>query len=366
MLVGQIPPGAETGNFYIPICNLPFDTTWKSLKDWLSSGCEVDYVRLYGPTSGWIRVKGPYNFYRACDLLRDGVFDGRRIIFDDSNMTSAVVVKEIHDDENATPASVPARHRQTELPLGSATVTTRQASSSTYASSEAFYDQWIPNPSTTSQTHPNIQQQATWYPDNLPSGGFFPDNSHPYPQFMTPPNESRQTVPIEQRRIIVRRIGHNTPEDQIKALIKQCLERVTPVKAELQRIDVPRGSSSQNKGHAFATFRSADIARRVAELLNGKTWNTRRLEARLTNEGLTEEQSSRAPQSQGSGSRQRKGNDSTKKRSNERTTAPNSNNCSSGESSSSRQSRHRPPTGPVIADGTSHRAQSESKERKRR
>ncbi|KAJ5013271.1 hypothetical protein K4K57_003025 [Colletotrichum sp. SAR 10_99] len=243
MQVVQLPPGPETGNFYIPICNLPFDTRWQALKEWLSRDCEVDYIQLYHPTSGWIRVKGPYNFYRACDHLKNGVFNGRCIIYDDSNMTSAVVVKQVHNDNNAIPVNGTIRARK-------------------------------PAPAPFSA---QIDHQSG-------------------PRFQRISDTSAWGLMAFRLRELgaMKTLRYSTPEDQIKALIRQSLARVTPVKAELQRIDIPRGSGIQNRGHAIATFRTADIARSVAESLNGKIWNSRRLEARLATEGVAEEQASHA------------------------------------------------------------------------
>ncbi|KAF4881233.1 hypothetical protein CGCFRS4_v015764 [Colletotrichum fructicola] len=309
MQVGQLPPGPESGNFYIPICNLPFDTRWQALKEWLSRDCEIDYIQLYHPTSGWIRVKGPYNFYRACDRLKDGVFNGRRIIYDDSNMTSAIVVKEVHNDENAIPVNGTVRSRQPAPSPFSAQIDHQSASypygssrsssliQSVRAPSTTWYQTTIPNlqqvPTNLghfSQGFDGIQMQGAWYSD-YPA---YASNSGFLLSAAAPTNQPSQAVSVGHRRIIVRRIEYTTPEDQIKVLIKQILAQVTPVKADLQRIDVPRGSGSQNRGHAFATFRTAHVAQSVAELLNGKTWNSRRLEARLTTEGVAEGQASRA------------------------------------------------------------------------
>ncbi|KAH0425465.1 hypothetical protein CcaCcLH18_10924 [Colletotrichum camelliae] len=264
MQVGQLPPGPETGNFYIPICNLPFDTRWQALKEWLSRDCEVDYIQLYHPTSGWIRVKGPYNFYRACDRLKDGVFNGRRIIYDVSNMTSAIVVKEVHNDENATPVNDTVRSRQL-APTSSSAQIDHQPAPYLCGSSESpwLVQSQVPmNLGHFSQEFNGTQIQGAWCPE-YPAHVY--SSSEILPSAAAPTKQPIQAVSVEHRRIIIRRIRHSTPEDQIKALIKQSLARVTPVKAELQRIDIPGGSGSQNRGHAFATFRTSDIARSVAE-----------------------------------------------------------------------------------------------------
>ncbi|KAL0930838.1 uncharacterized protein CTRU02_213573 [Colletotrichum truncatum] len=365
MQSAQVPPGTETGIFYIPICNLPFETRWKPLKEWLCRDCEVDYVQIFTiSTSGWIRVRGSYNFHRVCGRLKEGVFNGRRIMYDDRNMTSSVVLKEVHDP-NASPVSAPLGPGQ----AGLASIDRHQNSSYSFG---PFYGtpydsvraQAFHNLSPVNDGHHTAQQQETWYPDDVPSAGFFPSTSTT--SSFGSSDKPKQVVATEHRRIIIRRIGHNISEDQIRELIKLSLERITPVASELQRIEIPRGSSNQTRGHAFATFRTPEIARSVAESLNGKTWNSRQLEARLTNEGLTEEQSNSG--SQNATSRQSKVSDGAKrKRPTDKVRASGSSGFSirpSSELSSSRLFQNQQTTGPIIADGTSRRSRSKSKERK--
>ncbi|KAF4811193.1 hypothetical protein CGCTS75_v014386 [Colletotrichum tropicale] len=200
MQVGQLPPGPETGNFYIPICNLPFDTRWQALKEWLSRDCEVDYIQLYHPTSGWIRVKGPYNFYRACDRLKDGVFNGRRIIYDDSNMTSAIVVKEVHNDENAVPVNSTVRSRQPTPAPFSAQIDHQPAPYS-YASSEASsFEQQVPTDlGHFSQGYDGTQIQGAWCPE-YPAGAGEPRVSNADLEFEFAAEEMRQLQKEDKRK----------------------------------------------------------------------------------------------------------------------------------------------------------------------
>ncbi|KAH9225546.1 hypothetical protein K456DRAFT_1766865 [Colletotrichum gloeosporioides 23] len=322
MQFGQLPSGPETGNFYSPSCN--------ALKEWLSCDCKVDYIQPYHPTSGWIRVKGPHNFY---DRLEDGVFNGRRIIYDGSNLTSAIVVKEVHDDESTTPVNGTVRSHQ-QAPASFSAQTDHQPAPYSYASSEpsslvvqarASVTTWCrPTVSDLQQVPTDLgyfsegcnstQTQGTWCPEcpaYVSNRGFLSSDA-------APSNRSSQAVSVEHRRITIRRIEHSTPEDQIKASIKRSLVRVTPVKTELQRVEVPGGSGSDNRRHAFATSRTGGIARSVADLLNGN-----RLEARLTAEGVAEEQASRAcpTPSSGSSSWQKKC-DKSKQKTSERARAP--------------------------------------------
>ncbi|KAF6827021.1 hypothetical protein CMUS01_09179 [Colletotrichum musicola] len=377
MQSAMVPPGPETGVYYIPICNLPFDTKWRPLKEWLCNDCEVDYVQVFTiSTSGWIRVLGPYNFYAACDRMKEGVFNGRRIMYDDRNLTSPVLIKDVLDS-NASPVSSVSRLATRPPPPAFAPTHHLQSSAYSYSSSsELSYDQvragrcsdrglrhfslifhhaqWSLDAAASGQGYQVAPQvlppETTWYPESAPT----------YESYA---NAAETDVAVENRRVIIRRIGHGVSDEQVKTLVKQALERVTPAKEELQRIDVPRGSGNQTKGCAFAVFRTPGVARSVAETLDGKTWNSRRLEARLTNEGSADERPSHV--SQGSSSRHRKGGDSSrKKRSTDRPKEPAP--SASGESSSSYQSRSQETQAPVIADGTSRGCRSGSKEKRRK
>ncbi|KAF6830201.1 hypothetical protein CPLU01_07495 [Colletotrichum plurivorum] len=373
MQSAMVPPGPETGVYYIPICNvcstslnsidlssltpkqLPFDTKWRPLKEWLCNDCEVDYVQIFTiSTSGWIRVLGPYNFYAACDRMKEGVFNGRRIMYDDRNLTSPVLIKNVLDS-NASPVSSVSRLATRPPPPAFAPTHHLQSSAYSYSSSpELSYDQWSLDAAASGQGYQVAPQvlppETTWYPESAPC----------YESYA---NAAEADVAVENRRVIIRRIGHGVSDEQVKTLVKQALERVTPAKEELQRIDVPRGSGNQTKGCAFAVFRTPGVARSVAETLDGKTWNSRRLEARLTNEGSADERPSHV--SQGSSSRHRKGGDSSrKKRSTDRPKEPAP--SASGESSSSCQSRSQETQAPVIADGTSRGCRSGSNEKRRK
>ncbi len=83
----MVPPGGETGVYYIPISNvrrtscrtgvhqaraacadptcvqLPFSATWQQVKDFLRQVAPVEHVEIFPrSTSGWIRVRGHDNF----------------------------------------------------------------------------------------------------------------------------------------------------------------------------------------------------------------------------------------------------------------------------------------------------------------
>ncbi|KAK0380589.1 hypothetical protein CLIM01_02056 [Colletotrichum limetticola] len=158
-------PGQETGVFYIPIANLPFDTNWRQFKDWLREGCVVDHVQIFGPsTSGWIRVLGQHNFYGACGRLKEGVFHGRRIMFDDRNMSNPIMIKDVEVTENS--ASTRTRSQRPEY----TDPNYQQTSPYSYDSyPEASYVQWDQNSCGFRRDY-STQQPAMLYADD----GFSP------------------------------------------------------------------------------------------------------------------------------------------------------------------------------------------------
>ncbi|KAH6702074.1 hypothetical protein BKA61DRAFT_201871 [Leptodontidium sp. MPI-SDFR-AT-0119] len=69
-----MPPGSQTGVYYIPVGNLPWNTTWKKLKDHArnrqpdGSALAIIHANVYpGPTStsGWVSVQGLADFRAA-------------------------------------------------------------------------------------------------------------------------------------------------------------------------------------------------------------------------------------------------------------------------------------------------------------
>ncbi|KAG5930410.1 hypothetical protein E4U42_001657 [Claviceps africana] len=98
----DVEPGEKTGIYYIPICNLPFGTSWQDFKDWLRLGCDVDHVELFQTsTSGWIRVLGEENFNKAWMRLKKDYFRNRAIIASDKNRTETIKIKELIDSRVA-------------------------------------------------------------------------------------------------------------------------------------------------------------------------------------------------------------------------------------------------------------------------
>ncbi|TFB06438.1 hypothetical protein CCMA1212_001578 [Trichoderma ghanense] len=90
----DVQPGDKTGEYHITFCNLPFNTTWQEMKDWISASCPVDYIEVF-PTScsGWLRVKGKDDFEKALAHLRNERFKDRFLLFDSRNETESIKIK---------------------------------------------------------------------------------------------------------------------------------------------------------------------------------------------------------------------------------------------------------------------------------
>lgn len=101
-----------------------------------------------------------------------------------------------------------------------------------------------------------------------------------------PYNSSHSRQAADQRRIIIKHLGHNTSEDQVRKMVKGTVRKLTADKSQLQHIDFPRARDGRLRGHVYVTFKSRAMAQLVADDLNGRPFQRRHLEARLTGDGV--------------------------------------------------------------------------------
>ncbi|KAI6715771.1 hypothetical protein JHW43_001718 [Diplocarpon mali] len=102
-----LPAGSTTGVYYIPVSGLPWNTSWKQLKDFTRSPpneppIEIEHAHVYpgsNSTSGWISVLGRENFLRALVHLNHSPFQGpdpskpaRILTADNRNETNPVML----------------------------------------------------------------------------------------------------------------------------------------------------------------------------------------------------------------------------------------------------------------------------------
>ncbi|KAK4083517.1 uncharacterized protein Triagg1_1179 [Trichoderma aggressivum f. europaeum] len=104
----NVEPGNMTGDYYILFSNLPFNSTWQQVKDWVSASCDVDFVEVFPvSSSGWIRLKGKSNFRSAFTYMDNQPFKDRCIIIDGRNETECVNIRIRH----MSPAAARFRRR---------------------------------------------------------------------------------------------------------------------------------------------------------------------------------------------------------------------------------------------------------------
>ncbi|KAK2604868.1 hypothetical protein N8I77_007763 [Diaporthe amygdali] len=104
-----VPPGNQTGTYYIPISNLPFNVSWQEVKDHVRQVCAVDHVEIFPKsTSGWVRVKGFEHFRAAFELLNGKEFKGRAVIADDRNADRPLKVRDLTVSGSSGSANRPA------------------------------------------------------------------------------------------------------------------------------------------------------------------------------------------------------------------------------------------------------------------
>ncbi|KAL6851585.1 hypothetical protein J3F83DRAFT_639691 [Trichoderma novae-zelandiae] len=129
----DVQPGDETGEYYVTVCNLAFNTAWQELKDWLSASCPVDFIEVF-PTScsGWMRLKGKDNFEKALAHLRSERFKDRSLLFDSRNESETIKIrfKEISPKPKHSRRKRSARgNRSQKVPCETATPQHRRAQS---------------------------------------------------------------------------------------------------------------------------------------------------------------------------------------------------------------------------------------------
>jgi len=81
-----VPPGNETGVYYIVVSNLTWRTSWQTLKDF-SRNCQpdgscinIDHAYVYPgthTTDGWVKVKRKADFRKALGMT--AIFDVRAL-----------------------------------------------------------------------------------------------------------------------------------------------------------------------------------------------------------------------------------------------------------------------------------------------
>ncbi|KAI0389827.1 hypothetical protein F5Y17DRAFT_472432 [Xylariaceae sp. FL0594] len=308
------PPGSETGFYYIPVANLPWQTPWQELKDHVRKVCPVEHVEINeDSTSGHVLLKGRANFDAAFRLLNGGIFHDRALIADGRNADSWVLVKQHVDGNSPSLPRLPSTTTYKAPPLRQSPSLMTQASQAHgewpvassaglvpngmagYQSPAASYgtggcgvefSRSLTNPMMAYSAGPGYAQQYapsayagtdySFYNCDAVSGG---EKRH-----------SADTAPSRKRKIIIRQLPSWVGDAQIRELIHH---RAGSAAEKLQRLEV-------NRGFALATFESEEAAVRAIKKLNNYKFEGRTLEAKHAKEGTSDHHHSHSSHAHGS------------------------------------------------------------------
>ncbi|KAI3326555.1 hypothetical protein HD806DRAFT_551608 [Xylariaceae sp. AK1471] len=332
---GMAPPGNETGYYYIPIANLPWQTSWQELKDHVRTVCSVEHVEISeDSTSGHVVLEGRANFDAAFRLLNGGIFRDRALIADGRNADSWVLVKQHVCGSTPSPQSpktsryraTPAQYTSSLMPQASPGYCEWRATSassfymmnSLIVSSSGFVPCTMPDHTTSVDLY-GMGNCALEHSRTLGNSAA-PDSSVPgYMQhyatseysginYIMPNNDMTpregiksgvDPVPPKKRKIIIRQLQPWANESQIRDLIRY---KAGSDAEKLQKLDIPLvgGQQGSNRGYALATFETEEAADKVIERLNNCQYDGRVLEAKHTKEGVSDNPPSHSSRSHGS------------------------------------------------------------------
>ncbi|KAH6714725.1 hypothetical protein BKA61DRAFT_656083 [Leptodontidium sp. MPI-SDFR-AT-0119] len=215
-----MPPGFMTGVYYIPVANLPWNTSWKRLKDHArnrlpdGSGLATLHATVYpGPTStsGWVSVQGLADFRAAVKHMTHSPMEDpprapRTLLVDGRNETQPIMLGE-SSPVNSSPSPPYAQQQSTWQPVPQNTNT---------APSQDNYPSWpyqnapaaVPTPVPPSLSGNSYYQPPSPHCNHTqPFNGYAPKNEY-LPSVrpgivlipMPPMQRPLYVVPVEQQR----------------------------------------------------------------------------------------------------------------------------------------------------------------------
>jgi len=114
----HVLPGDETGEYHIPVGNLPWSCTWQDLKDFTrNQDCKgncinVEHAEVFSSSAcGWVRIRGKSDFLKALskscihikvtrsnlgfiEHLNGGIMENRSLIADGRNETETISLRD--------------------------------------------------------------------------------------------------------------------------------------------------------------------------------------------------------------------------------------------------------------------------------
>lgn len=325
----NVGPGNQTGLYYILLSNLPWQTSWKQMKDHVRTVCSaVERVEIFNEsTSGWVCVRGRENFRAAMRHLSRTPFQDRPIFIDGRNAKEEIPIKRLvggTERPMATPRS--PRTPRTAPQMMPFPVTTPPLMSPTASS----HGQW-PSPSTISvMSSPTVygmppmgpamsgdyRDNNYWYQsydnnyvENAPMvlgqiPAYQAELSYQYSQPSEPYNNHYSTMPdisqapvqthmqsspavieTEYRKIIIKNLSRWAQSDQIKSLLRS---RCGFGGGEVNSIKIPRSREGGNRRHAMITFEKGEHAARAVQRLHDFRFEGHQLDVKITNEGVSQ------------------------------------------------------------------------------
>ncbi|KAK7749364.1 hypothetical protein SLS62_008216 [Diatrype stigma] len=265
-----VPPGSETNQYYIPLSNLPFQTSWQQLKDHVRTVCSsVERVEIFGgSTSGWVLVKGRENFDAAM----------------------ACMVSPASEYQTHAPA-----YNYAEMFPGWSPEAA--AAAGNYTADQPHYS------SVTMEQYPydaSYHQSAHHHQYQVGSNGYaYADYAPPTKSYSASAAAAANgggVVHTTRRKIIIRHLPSWATVHQVQDLIRH----KSGISADkIQQIDLPlladgssgSGSSSSktNRGYATVTLETEDAASRAIRKLHGYKYDSRTpLAVEHTKEGVSE------------------------------------------------------------------------------
>ncbi|KAI5465838.1 hypothetical protein BGZ63DRAFT_420373 [Mariannaea sp. PMI_226] len=309
----RVEPGNQTQLYHITLAALPFGTDWRQLKDWIRPVCEVDHVEVFPQsTSAWVRIRGKENFDEAWEFISTNTFRGRTLIADDRNRTQPITIKQSTytsqgQQYSVTPSgqySLGNSYTQTgasnyairsSTPRGSNCLpptTMAELGSLTYTGAGAGE-----NYSFSDYSHgaTSVGQPRVAYALHDQTGG--PEYALPYygPSYGIDPGHTEHLtsqheaywyshIPTEPRKVFVSGFTQQATYDEVKYWIR----RRVGLENRIISIEIPMsGSRPYIRGHAFVIFETARGAENGVDLLSKSKFNSQRIKARLTSEGVT-------------------------------------------------------------------------------
>ncbi|KAK8114072.1 hypothetical protein PG999_006141 [Apiospora kogelbergensis] len=322
----SVPPGDQTGLYYILISNLPWQTSWQQLKDHVRTVCAVERVEIFNEsTSGWVSVRGRDSFNLALHFLSTELFNGRPTFADGRNAEQSIPIKKLVDTNlpdassrspqtsrytTPPPLSMPYSISSPPLPTTEYGQWNTAPTYPTTTSPMMDYGSYSTSMSTASPGHSTVP--PPWYSGSAPMQSsismspYYESASYQSPTTYYSPTGYRNTrasshvmpsvyetqqantVAVEWRKIVIKGLPSWAQYEHVRTLL---MDRASleADRAGFININFPaRKDGSSGKRHATVTFSDERTASGIIEELNGIEVGGMTLTVEMAKEGVSE------------------------------------------------------------------------------